>query len=364
MTQARNEGSRLSFADGIRGLAALWVVLFHASEGGHLDHLKAALPAFASRALFDWGHLGVAVFFVLSGFVMMHSVRKYPFTPGFGGRFMLRRLLRLTPPYYASIVFVVAYVSGKALLQGQHLPLPAPAVVAANAAYLQDILSIEALSVVYWTLCIEIQFYIAFTVLMLSAHWLAARPGTRGAATLLPMVSALVGLPWAFGWLTVPLYTGGFLSLWYCFMLGALVSAQGHDRGLRAFFWVYVALVAVSGGVTGSGVTGAALLATGLIYFGGRFDALARVLNLRPLQFLGLVSYSLYLTHNQTTGATAFVLKRFAGSGAGAELGLLAVIVAASLVVAWIGYRLVEKPSMALSRKVSLGAQVRDSARS
>jgi len=56
-------------------VAAFWVVLFPASEGGHVDHLKAALPAWVSRMVFDWGHLGVALFFVLSGFVMMHSLR-------------------------------------------------------------------------------------------------------------------------------------------------------------------------------------------------------------------------------------------------------------------------------------------------
>jgi peptidoglycan/LPS O-acetylase OafA/YrhL len=350
------QSARLAFADGIRGLAALWVVLFHASEGGHLDRLKAVLPAVVSTALFDWGHLGVAVFFVLSGFVMAHSVRKYPFTPAFGGRFMLRRLLRLTPPYYASIVFVIAYVSGKALVQGQHLPLPRPAVLAAHAAYLQDILSLDTLSVVYWTLCIEIQFYIAFVALMLASHWVASKPGMGAAARLLTMASALIGLPWAFGWLTAPIYTGGFLSFWYCFMLGALVSDQAHDQGMRAFFWLYVVALAASGMRAGSGVTGAALAATGLIYFGGRFDVLARILSVRALQFLGLVSYSLYLTHNQTTGATAFVLKRLAGASAMNELALLAVIVMTSLVVAWIGYSLVERPSTALSRKVSLGA--------
>ncbi len=45
--------TRLAFADGIRGLAALWVVFFHASEGGHIDHLKAVLPHWLGRMLFD-----------------------------------------------------------------------------------------------------------------------------------------------------------------------------------------------------------------------------------------------------------------------------------------------------------------------
>ena len=350
------QSNRLEFADGIRGLAALWVVLFHASEGGHLNRLKAVLPSVASTALFDWGHLGVAVFFVLSGFVMAYSIRKYSFTPAFGGRFMLRRLLRLTPPYYASIVIVIAYVSGKALVQGQYLPLPRPAILAAHAAYLQDILSLDTLSVVYWTLCIEIQFYFAFVALMLASHWCTARSGIGAGARLLTMLSALVGLPWAFGWLTVPIYTGGFLSFWYCFMLGVLVCDQERDRGMRGFFWFYVATIAASQIYGGSGVTGAALVATALIYCGRRFAVLDRLLSGRALKFLGLVSYSLYLTHNQTTGATAFALKRLAGTSAMNELALLLAIVMSSLFVAWIAYSLVERPSTALSRMVSLGS--------
>jgi len=71
----RARGSRLAFADGIRGLAALWVVLFHTSKGRHVDHLMAVLPTWFNSLVFDWGHLGVALFFVLSGFVMMHSLR-------------------------------------------------------------------------------------------------------------------------------------------------------------------------------------------------------------------------------------------------------------------------------------------------
>src|SRR5947199_4447643 len=153
---------RLSYADGVRGLAALWVVLFHASEGGHIEHLRGALPNFINVAVFDWGQLGVAVFFVLSGFVMAHTVRKYDFTPAFGGRFMLRRLARLTPPYYASIIFVLTYAVGKAILTGQPVVSPSFSNIAAHVLYLQDIVAETPISVVYWTLCIEIQFYLAF----------------------------------------------------------------------------------------------------------------------------------------------------------------------------------------------------------
>jgi len=346
-------GSRLAFADGIRGLAALWVVLFHASEGGHVDHLKAVLPAWFSRLMFDWGHLGVALFFVLSGFVMMHSVRGLAFDAGTGRRFMLRRLLRLTPPYYAAIAFVIGYVALKAVVQHQPAPVPRPGVVLAHLLYLQDILSQDTVSVVFWTLCIEIQFYIAFTLLMLARYHAGRRWGERKATLVALAGAALVGLPWAFGILSLPLYPGGFLSFWYCFMLGVLVSAQAEGGATRVVFFGFVALLVAAGVITESGVAWASLAGTGLIYAGMRAAWLDRLLNLRVLQYLGLVLYSLYLTHNQITGATQTALKRLVGQTALGELALLGAIIVACVLFATLLYWRVEIPSIAWSRRVS-----------
>ena len=353
--------SRLAFADGIRGLAALWVVLFHASEGGHVDHLKAVLPPQFSRLVFDWGHLGVALFFVLSGFVMMHSVRGLAFDAGMGGRFMLRRLLRLTPPYYAAIAFVIGYVALKAVLQHQPAPVPRAGVVAAHLLYLQDILALDTISVVFWTLCIEIQFYLAFALLMLARHHAGRRWGERKATLVALTAAALIGLPWAFGILSLPLYPGGFLSFWYCFMLGMLVSAQAEGGALKAVFFGFVALLVAAGALTGSGVAWASLAGTALIYAGTRSAWLDRLLNLRALQYLGLVSYSLYLTHNQITGATQFALKRFMAPTALAELALLVAIIVACVLFAAVCHWLVERPSMAWSRRVPLSLPARGS---
>ena len=328
--------NRLSYADGVRGLAALWVVLFHASEGGHIDHLKGALPELINVAVFDWGHLGVAVFFVLSGFVMAHTVRKYDFTPAFGTRFMLRRLARLTPPYYASIIFVLAYVAGKAMFTGQPLVIPAFGNIAAHGLYLQDILAETPISVVYWTLCIEIQFYLAFIAMML------ARRRVENAA----LISALAALPWAFG-LVGPLYAGSFLPFWSSFMLGVLIGER--------FFWAYAVTLTIAGVFTGYAYTFASLAGATLIFAGSRFKGVAYFLNLRGVQFLGLVSYSLYLFHNQVSGGTDFMLKRALPGSVTADLIRLMIILIACVVIAYMAYKFVEQPSIDLSRRVRLG---------
>ncbi|MBW4440086.1 MAG: acyltransferase family protein [Plectolyngbya sp. WJT66-NPBG17] len=66
---------RFYFIDALRGLAALWVVLFHAHLDERLDSLEQSLPFWIDAPFFTGGSLGVAIFFVLSGFVIVHSLR-------------------------------------------------------------------------------------------------------------------------------------------------------------------------------------------------------------------------------------------------------------------------------------------------
>lgn len=59
--------------------------------------MLAVAPSWVASVL-DHGNLGVAVFFVLSGFVIAHSLHGVRVTPSVVGRLMLRRSLRLDPP--------------------------------------------------------------------------------------------------------------------------------------------------------------------------------------------------------------------------------------------------------------------------
>jgi peptidoglycan/LPS O-acetylase OafA/YrhL len=94
------------FVQLLRGIAASRVVRFHASEGHHIDRLKAPIPAWA-HPVFDAGNNGVAIFFALSGFVIAHSLCRDRITLGYLGRFALGRSIRLNPALWASIVLFV-----------------------------------------------------------------------------------------------------------------------------------------------------------------------------------------------------------------------------------------------------------------
>ncbi|MCA1596629.1 MAG: acyltransferase family protein, partial [Chloroflexi bacterium] len=103
--------ARLDYLDGIRGLAALFVVFHHVWR----QSFHAAAPeippwwlAFASTL--SAGHYGVAVFIVLSGFCLMLPVAKSADgrIPGGVAAYLKRRSRRILPPYYAALAFSLA----------------------------------------------------------------------------------------------------------------------------------------------------------------------------------------------------------------------------------------------------------------
>jgi hypothetical protein len=91
--EAHTSTRRFTLVDALRGFAAFFVMLHHASQNDHVNGLMAQVSAWVPHVL-EQGDSGVAVFFVLSGFVISHSVARSRITLPFVGRFMLRRSLR------------------------------------------------------------------------------------------------------------------------------------------------------------------------------------------------------------------------------------------------------------------------------
>lgn len=327
----------------LRGAAALWVVLFHVSQGHHIPALMAALPAWLDSALFTDGHLGVAIFFALSGFVIAHSLERMRLDARVFGRFVLRRSIRLDPPYWAAIavVIVLGFLSAK-VKHESYVPPPL-AQVAAHLVYLQELLGFRNLDYVFWTLAFEIQFYLLFAgSLTFASRWAGI------ALTALAFASALH--------LFDDLHPGLSLPLWGSFFVGALAKwSVRRSAWLPAFLALATVLLFTSDFGAVSAVTAALLWLT---VRSGRAES---ALDWRWLQFLGLISYSLYLIHNPLIGAVAFVARAVAGSGIAADVAVLVITVATAIVGATLFWWLIERPSHALSRRVRLGAGVEPS---
>jgi peptidoglycan/LPS O-acetylase OafA/YrhL len=352
---------RYRFIDALRGIAALAVVGFHAKAGHHIDALCDAMPPLVSTLL-GRGDLGVEVFFVVSGFVLAHSMADTDVDLRYVGRFLLRRSVRLDPPYWASMVLVVALgLLSNRFVPGKAFAPPGAGRVLAHVLYLQDLLGVPPLNSIYWTLCIEIQFYLAFALLMLVATALRRRGLSVDRAfyaVILP--AALIADLWPLG--LAPFEVRGlFVSRFHLFVAGvvvwwAVVPRRG-DRPATVLGAGSVVLLATAAAVRGDVALGAGAATAAAILVAGTLRKLATWLSARPLQFLGAISYSLYLVHNPVTGALFRAGYRLTGDTVALEATWLGLVLGLCVALAYAFHRAVERPSLALSRRIALRAR-------
>lgn len=337
MQQAGQEN--FSAVHALRGIAAFWVVLFHLNKGHHIVQLSTAMPHGLWWLVFDLGDNGVAIFFALSGFVIAHSIRAMECTTSYVGRFMLRRSIRLDPPFWLSMILVVVLGVVSAIVKHEPMHLPTVLQVIAHILYIPLIIDQPLINSVYWTLTFEVQFYL----------FLVAGLALAGRYRVMAIVvMALLAMASGIG-LFQSLPRGIFLHLWHPFMIGALAYWSIGDRRWLLLFAPL--LVIVLGGDTFAVISG--LTALGLLGL-GITGKLGTALSWRPLMMLGTISYSLYLIHNPITGAVAFVMRRLVGTGIAADAVVALIATGASIAVAGLFWWAVERPSQAFARRIPL----------
>lgn len=341
-------GQRFTLVDALRGIAAVGVLFHHMLFNSELQvTLWSTLP-FWLLELCRKGAFGVEIFFVLSGFVIVHSLRNVRMTPRAVGNFMLRRQLRLDPPYWTMLVLTVASIYVE-----QHVPwierrpLPTWYEFGANLFYLNQIVGSVQIMAVSWTLCMEVQFYLVLILLLLAGKTMSpsgARSATYSAA-----------LVWVLGItsMLLPRYMipGWFIELWFYFAAGALCYWAVHTPRFRMAFLGYMGLFLVAAIWQEPRPMLMGWTTALLLYTAGRMGKLSTWLNFAPLQYFGRISYSLYLSHLMVA---AYVLRlgyRLTGTNhAGAALWFCVAGVV-SIAAAHALYLLVERPSIRLAAR-------------
>ncbi len=347
----RGAAEHFHFLDALRGLAALWVVLFHLSVVQAIPAVEGGVGGFVWLTLFRPGGLGVAVFFVLSGFVIAHSLRRGLGSVGAVRSFAIGRVVRLTPPYWAAIVVAIAMHGLATVVNNEPFaPGGAPlstARVVSHLAYLQSFVGHHAISEVFWTLTIEMQFYLAFAALLVAANMVTM----RWPAAWRPLV-------WVVGALSLfgarsdldPQVT--LVPLFYSFFLGAIIywvhTARLPVLDLGAFT-VGLLIVAIE---SPSSFLNTALVTGGLLILASVRSGLSTWLANPPLRFLGRISYSLYLVHVPVQGAAVLAVVKVLGSSGTSVIVASVASTAACLVAATMFWWAVERPSMALASRL------------
>jgi peptidoglycan/LPS O-acetylase OafA/YrhL len=356
---ASSPSERFTFVDGLRGFAALWVAGFH-FYGGLTEQASVQLFPEPIHGFFKHGNCGVEVFFVISGFVIAYSVRSVLITARYCGQFMLRRSLRLEPPYWATIAAAIAVLWLKQRLEHRAATeLPSWTQVLAHVFYLQDLLGYEQIVEVFWTLCMEVQFYLTFLLLLYATHWSSAKlhlspAGQRCALMLWLLPLSVYSMGVLTGLLRSP-HNALMIKFWYLFQLGALIwwvlGGVLRDR----CFWLYLAVLCGLWVYSPTWPCAIGIITGAALYGVGKIGQLARWLDYRPLQYCGRISYSVYLIHAVVgTPFTYYIAKWLLGGtpSLGASVLLLGAALAVTLVCADLLHRLVERPSTELSRRL------------
>ena len=143
----------------LRGLAALGVTWFHLTNSYGNGWVRASGA---------YGWLGVEVFFVISGFIIPYFItRAYTnYSLAQFPQFVLRRLLRLEPPYLISVVLALALWHLSSMMPG-FAGTPPPHSwwqAMAHIAYLIPFTEYQWYNPVYWTLAYEFAFYFAIGI--------------------------------------------------------------------------------------------------------------------------------------------------------------------------------------------------------
>jgi len=326
--------------DGIRAVSVLAVILFH-----------FGVPGFAG------GFVGVDVFFVISGYLITLQLQEYrgrPLGPALGD-FYLRRARRILP---ASLIMLAVIMFVAVLLL---LPFDLERfgrAAAMGVAFLGNIaawqggnyfLATDTPSPLLhlWSLAVEEQFYLAFPLLLLAIGSSAAR--ARGLVLAVTVISFAL-CAWASVYHRAVAFYFTPMRAWEL-MLGALLAldllAEMRRPALRelcavsAIVMLLMTIVAGRSDYWSPWLHGLVPCIATLLLIHSSASAptrVARVLSLRPVVFIGLISYSLYLWHLpvHVLGQYYFILPLTIGQ----QLALLAT----TLLLSVLSWRFVELP--------------------
>jgi peptidoglycan/LPS O-acetylase OafA/YrhL len=331
---------------GLRFVLALWVMLHHISGKGMMVEDWANSLSLATASLVHGGYLAVQTFFILSGFVLARSYAKATWTRNDLWKYAAARFARIYPVYLVSLVVVAPFIFEAMLKPGKSAAIKA-GLLLNYGLVLQGWTG--GLGVGWntpaWTLSCEFFFYLFFPLLLIGLRR-ASRMTVAAAlvaALVTPVLMAHSNVPWQWTpvhhladfaagvaasrlfeflqpamtrrgqWLYLPALGGGILLIIYPRIMDATYGDL--STGLRPLNVAALVGLALSGGT------------------------LARALSTGAAQYLGKISYSMYILHVPVLwwyGYWAVHGPLHMSPGVAAAVYLLLVTALASLAFEWV----------------------------
>jgi len=378
----------LEFLDGVRGWAALYVVLAHASYGAFVESRGTFWQVI--EELLGYGRTAVAIFIVLSGFCLMLPVcinLDQPRKLGWWATYVKRRFRRIVPPYFAALTVSLLLLATLPQWITQHgwaksfWPAFELDIIVTHALLIHNLSNdwVSRINPPFWSVATEWQIYFLFPLILLPTlkrfGWLACIV----AGFVLPLVLIFAArqfdsaAPWFLG-----LFALGMSSAWLAvsehpkhqrdrrwlshpvlLMIGLFIviaAAGWKTYGPLAGNWksqfIYESVVGVACAAVLLWLCGKQPLKAGhtpVRGAGGR--AVAMALECGPARWLGKISYSLYLTHALAIMLTAPLITRAQLTGSMHTLLHLGAAVGLSLLLARGFYQWFERPFVSQPKK-------------
>ncbi len=367
----------LNFLDGIRGLSAFYVVMYHIYHeltGYQHSHLGPSRLIFAMEKLFGWGgHDCVTVFICLSGFSLAIPLAKANYQNLAKTiemkNYFIRRFLRIAPPYFVSIALIVGLALAFPILShptdtswNNALPILDARSILFHITFIQalDPSQVFKISPQFWSIGTEAQLYIWLPFVIVPLALKRSISWALGAALLACLVVV-----------QIKSIESACLHYVLTFTVGALAAHQVFSKPEGRERWklpqiaigvgLFVGTLAVaflrhnSWAVRDIALT--PFLGFGLYWLAkdhnpsGVIQAIRAFLGSRVIAFLGRISYSLYLVHYVLL---ALVHATLVSRGVSVHLTVLVLILGVpflSILMAWIMQLLVEAPTINYAKR-------------
>jgi peptidoglycan/LPS O-acetylase OafA/YrhL len=289
---------RLSYIDGLRAVAVIGVVLCHAEMGS---------PIKGYHAWIEGGH-GVDLFFVISGFCLSYPTLRKFILNGKSEfdlvRFATHRVVRIMPPYYLATLLLLFVALLSRFLGGSFAPpgtLPLHPGDIVSQFLLVD-RAVRLASPPYWTLLVELRWYILFPALL--ALWIRA-PRAFIASAVLIFIAYFFTRAHSLDAGALPAFMLGIVAADMSIRNHALckyapqlaIAGVGIALLIEPYNWTPNEFGVDQNFLIWQANPGWYLAAFALVIAAGRVLWLRRLLSIPVVAFLGVASYSIYLMH-------------------------------------------------------------------
>jgi peptidoglycan/LPS O-acetylase OafA/YrhL len=272
--------SRLSELDAMRGIAAIMVVLYHYSTW-HIqsEGYSSTVPLFT----FSAGIYGVHLFFMISGFVIFLTLNRVKHIMDF----VIARFARLYPAYWVAVPLIFI-LSSYFSLPGREVSIDS---FLFNFTMLQGWFGIRHVDGVFWILSVELVFYVMMALL----YYFKKLSNINSYSLLLLFIILLSHYLESEQLITINKYIKLFMMLEYgsLFIMGIMFYKILNEKGYAPYFIVFIAFLVDIFIRQEAAVLISIYFVTFILFTSGALT----FLRIKVFTFLGSISYSLYLVH-------------------------------------------------------------------